>query len=272
MAMTHLMQRGGAFTQLGRCALRVLLQGVEQQQRLPWHVLPQAHNLMCNNNKAAAVDGLCPPIWRWMSSEAARNAEGALLRVAPDGNNANADEEMLTMIKSEIKRETDVGNTEDINRVPPSPFTMHEEPGVLEVVLHRKYELEDISIRCIYSSGTFPNDSDDEVEEQEILPEMVHMIVSVSKGVDEPVLELSCLTNGEELHIERVSCAKEQSSSHYAPEFVDLKENLQHQFNQFLKIRGINQEFCGYLMTLMPEKERQEYIGWLKRIESFVRS
>lgn len=59
-------------------------------------------------------------------------------------------------------------------------------------------------------------------------------------------------------------------TQYHGPEFSDLDESLQAEFEQYLQERGIDLEFADYLIAYSVHKEENAYRGWLKSIASFV--
>lgn len=53
--------------------------------------------------------------------------------------------------------------------------------------------------------------------------------------------------------------------------YSELDEELRNEFDDYLSARGINESLTKYLKDLLPDKERREYMKWLKDVENFVR-
>ncbi|KAJ6514187.1 regulatory protein suaprga1 [Mycena vitilis] len=54
------------------------------------------------------------------------------------------------------------------------------------------------------------------------------------------------------------------------PVFETLDVGLQDQFKEFLRERGIDEELAAFVPEYATWKEQQEYVSWLKGVESFV--
>ena len=54
--------------------------------------------------------------------------------------------------------------------------------------------------------------------------------------------------------------------------YQELDDKLQEEFAAFLLERGINNELGDYLITLVNDKEEQEYRRWLENVRKFVLS
>ncbi|KAJ7567756.1 hypothetical protein O6H91_01G005600 [Diphasiastrum complanatum] len=194
---------------------------------------------------------------------------------------SGSDGGLLRVLKSEIEFESEQDKAQAIEKTPPKPFTLHDKPGTQEIVIRRSYGSEDIAITCVFQNDPYantPEEDDDQADEddddEQVTPESVHMTVSISKGGDKPVLEISSVTSGEDVSIERVAYLENPSDKELVydgPEFVELDEELQKQFQRFLESRGVNEELGHFLMQYMPEKERQEYVRWLKNVEAFIK-
>jgi complement component 1 Q subcomponent-binding protein, mitochondrial len=49
-----------------------------------------------------------------------------------------------------------------------------------------------------------------------------------------------------------------------------LDENLQKAFLKYLEIRGITPNTTNFLQEYMFNKDNKEYLGWLKKLKSFI--
>jgi len=52
--------------------------------------------------------------------------------------------------------------------------------------------------------------------------------------------------------------------------YSDLDENLQKAFLKYLEIRGITPNTTNFLQEYMFNKDNKEYLGWLKKLKSFI--
>ncbi|XP_002989311.2 uncharacterized protein At2g39795, mitochondrial [Selaginella moellendorffii] len=194
---------------------------------------------------------------------------------------SSGDSGLLKVLKSEIEHEKGENEGGDIKVKPPSPFTLHNESGRQEVILRRSYNSEDIAVTCLFRVSPYDEPEEEEESEEDepdtpVSQEEIHMVVTIAKGGDGPSLEISCTCSQGEIEIEKISYLDDESSkddelAYTGPVFGELDENLQKQFTKYLEARGINEELCNFLVNYMPEKERQEYIRWLEKIEKFVK-
>lgn len=187
------------------------------------------------------------------------------------------DHDLLRIIKEEIEheRQTDAVSNREA-KDPPKPFTIDDKPGAQEVFLYRTYNKEDISVACVYHTESYPAAIDEDGNESEDAPtQLVQMIVKVSKGGDDPFLEIQCVTNGDEPVIDRVSY-KEIATGvkdlpYEGPQFSDLDDNVQTGFQKYLIARGIDADLGSYLLTYMYHKEQREYSRWLRNVQDFIK-
>ncbi|KAF4549789.1 Mitochondrial glycoprotein-like protein [Elsinoe fawcettii] len=61
-----------------------------------------------------------------------------------------------------------------------------------------------------------------------------------------------------------------QRNLYTGPPFVELDENLQALFDEFLKERGINESMGVFIPNYIDQKETQEYVRWLENVKKFV--
>ncbi|KAG8624882.1 hypothetical protein KVT40_006633 [Elsinoe batatas] len=61
-----------------------------------------------------------------------------------------------------------------------------------------------------------------------------------------------------------------QRNLYTGPPFVELDENLQALFDEYLKERGINESMGVFIPNYIDQKETQEYVKWLENVKKFV--
>lgn len=191
---------------------------------------------------------------------------------------SGGDHELLRILKDEIEheRQADAVSQREA-KSPPKPFTVDDNPGAQEVFLHRAYNKENIKVTCVFHTQNYPemdNEEEDGQESEDAPTQVVQMIVKISKGGDDPYLEIQCVTYGDEPVIDRVSYKEITTGPDHlpyeGPQFSDLDDSVQTGFQKYLKARGIDAELGSYLITYLYHKEQREYSKWLRNIEEFI--
>ncbi|KAJ7561266.1 hypothetical protein O6H91_03G021000 [Diphasiastrum complanatum] len=161
-----------------------------------------------------------------------------------------------------------------------APFSIKDSPGLRHVLLHRTYGKEDITIRCRYEGDSHDKHASREIEEDEYdqaksyCQGLLHMNVKVSKGSNNPTLEIDCTFAGKDTYFERIACGDthdKQRHSYAGPRSRVVADELQRQFEQFLAVRGITLELALEVVKEMANKDDREYFRWLKNVRSFVK-
>ncbi|KAH7434566.1 hypothetical protein KP509_06G023100 [Ceratopteris richardii] len=186
-----------------------------------------------------------------------------------------ADQHIVDILKREIEHEkqTDAVSEREATD-PPKPFTIKDTEGVQEVFLYRSYNNEDITVACLFQVQPYPEENEDGDESEGAPSQVVQMTVKISKGGDDPYLEIRCLTYGEEPVIEHVAY-KEVATGvkdlpYEGPQFEDLDDAVKKGFLKYLEARGIDAKLGSYILTYMYHKEQREYSRWLKNVEAFL--
>ncbi|KAL3691087.1 hypothetical protein R1sor_004738 [Riccia sorocarpa] len=221
---------------------------------------------------AAAVEGVRPaPLW-------------TLSRLASTAREASreSDSGLLHALKAELEHERKTySQPKEAQRGPPKPWILTDKQGHADIILRRSYGEEDIAVTCVYQPDAYgERHEDDEPEgsEQDDRDEesaaCVNLTITVNKGADNPTLEISAASYGTEISIDHVYFWEDKDSRdalYDGPNFLQLDEELQDQFERYIKSRGVNKELISYLFNLLEDKEQREYMRWLQKVEQFVR-
>ncbi|KAL2652768.1 hypothetical protein R1flu_020896 [Riccia fluitans] len=221
---------------------------------------------------AAAVGGARPaPLW-------------TLSRLASTAREVSreSDSGLLQVLKAELEHERKTySQPKDVSRGPPKPWTLTDKPGHADIILRRSYGEEDIAVTCVYQPDAYgerheddePQGSDEDDRDEESAA-CVNMTITVNKGADNPTLEISAASYGNEISIDHVYFWEDKNSRdalYDGPNFLQLDEELQAQFERYIKARGVNKDLVSYLFNLLEDKEQREYMRWLQKVEQFVR-
>ncbi|MCO5581387.1 hypothetical protein L7F22_035269 [Adiantum nelumboides] len=188
---------------------------------------------------------------------------------------SSVDKDLLSVLKSEIEHEKSIdAASERDSKIPPKPFTIKDKEGAQEVFLYRSYNNEDISVSCLFQVQPYPEPNEDGDESDGAPQQVVQMTVKVSKGGDDPYLEIRCLTTGQEPVIEHV-VYKEVATGvkdlpYEGPLFEDLDDSVQKGFLKYVEARGIDAKLGDFILTYMYHKEQREYSRWLKNLQAFL--
>ncbi|KAG1746933.1 mitochondrial glycoprotein [Suillus lakei] len=135
------------------------------------------------------------------------------------------------------------------------------------------------------SDGSSHNgdDSDSESEENDGDEAALNCTVTISKP-NKGVMLVRCSAIGGVFQLDNVSytnntnlatvkSAEEDFSRqnvYIAPDFDILPSGLQEQLNEFLEIRGINDDLARFIQEYSKHKEQLEQIHWLKGLQAFI--
>jgi len=195
---------------------------------------------------------------------------------------ADATEKALAeLIAEELKTEQSNYETpEEIKNGPPEPFQLVDAAGNTEVVLTREFGKEQISISFVVDDeeqhmmdSSF--DEEDDEEEDDFQADTVFFTVDISKeGAD--TLTFDCVTNGTDIDIKAVLLdgAELEDTSAYTgpPDYSVLDDALHESFQKYLEARGVNEDLAAYIVDFTQDKEQREYMGWLGKIEKFLKA
>ncbi|KAK7300760.1 hypothetical protein RJT34_11610 [Clitoria ternatea] len=193
-----------------------------------------------------------------------------------------SDENLLRVIKSEIKCAQETDDQDAVEEVPGNfPFKIIDSPGQQTITLERTYQGEEIKVEVhmpdlVTGEENDENDNDDNDNESERASQSsIPLSVSVSKKGG-PFLEFSCVAYPDEIVIDSLSVknpdVSEDQIAYEGPDFQDLDENLQKSFHKYLEIRGIKPSTTNFLHEYMINKDSREYLVWLKKLQSFIQA
>ncbi|CAM6083210.1 unnamed protein product [Calypogeia fissa] len=194
-----------------------------------------------------------------------------------------ADGGLLSVLRLELDHERKTySQPKELTRGAPKPWTLTDKPGQAPVILRRSYGEEDIAVTCVYQSDGYGDDenpeedinSEDEDMDASGLGSCVNMTITINKGADNPTLEISAASYGTQITIEHVYFWEDKDSKeavYEGPNFLQLDEEVQTQFEKFIKARGVNKELTGYLFTILADKEQREYMRWLQKVDAFLK-
>uniref|UniRef100_A0ACD5XBT4 Uncharacterized protein n=1 Tax=Avena sativa TaxID=4498 RepID=A0ACD5XBT4_AVESA len=201
----------------------------------------------------------------------------------------NSDDELLRVIKSEIKFAEDCDDHDRVEDIPENfPFKINDKKGLSEISLTRMYQSEKIEVlvsmpslitgdEAEHDQDEDDKEKDDDQEDDEKAPKSnFPLTVRVSKS-DGPSLEFTCTAYSDEIVIDTLSVRQpasdddEELIAYEGPDFNDLDENLQRAFHKYLELRGITPSTTNFLHEYMINKDSREYLFWLNKLEDFLK-
>lgn len=203
----------------------------------------------------------------------------------------SSDEELLRVIKSEIKFAEDCDDHDRVEEIPDSfPFKITDKKGLNDITLTRTYQGEKIEVVVSMPSLVTGDEAEDDQDEDdkegdedkdddgEKPPKStIPLTVTISKSGG-PSLEFCCTAYPDEIMIDTLSVKQQPSGeededliAYEGPEFNDLDENLQRAFHKYLELRGITPMTTNFLHEYMINKDSREYLFWLTKLKDFVK-
>ncbi|KAL5702191.1 hypothetical protein ACHQM5_027438 [Ranunculus cassubicifolius] len=184
----------------------------------------------------------------------------------------SCDESLVKAIQSEIQKKDIVIQ----GSVLPDdfPFEIIDNPGEETIILNRTFGPERIEVLV---GDFFFDENGVEVNDKEST-EYMHLTVTVIKG-DGPRLKLWCNASPDNIHIYYMEMeppkdpSKDDQSDkkpYTAPNFSDLDENLQKEFQEYLERRGIKSSFMNSLKKYWINKDKNKFARWLGNMKEFV--
>ncbi|XP_062198166.1 mitochondrial acidic protein MAM33 [Phragmites australis] len=152
----------------------------------------------------------------------------------------------------------------------PDFATVSDVPRAQDVLLRRRADSEEVLVSALLAPLQFVG--------QGALPRAALMKVFVSKPGATPVLRFDCRTflvgeggGAADYAIDAVryhsSPADDGDDKYEGPEFRDLDPRLQAALQEYLVVRGVNSKLTSSLLHHLLEKERAQYVNWLKTLE-----
>ncbi|EES15558.1 hypothetical protein BDA96_08G015700 [Sorghum bicolor] len=150
--------------------------------------------------------------------------------------------------------------------------TVSDAPRAQDVLLSRRAGSEEVLVSALLAPLRFVD--------QDPLPRAALMKVFVSKPGATPVLHFDCRASwvGDEEDRGAADYAINAVRYHSAPgaagqdeyegpEFRDLDPRLQAALREYLVARGVNPKLATSILQHLLEKERSQYVNWLKALE-----
>ncbi|KAI3965521.1 hypothetical protein MKX01_039541 [Papaver californicum] len=186
------------------------------------------------------------------------------------------DGNILRILKNEIQYESEYAPPKEPVMTVGS-FTVEDRPGEQWIRLRRKYGEEDIQIESTMFDGICPapkiNDDDTDDDEDRNMQLRISLIVNVSKGENDSVLQFVCFAWPDFLEIQKVfvfRCNGKVVKPYTGQNFKDLEDKLQSTLQEFLEVRGLSGELAAFLHEYMGNKDKIESIGWMGNVRSFI--
>ncbi|KAI0504759.1 hypothetical protein KFK09_015712 [Dendrobium nobile] len=184
-------------------------------------------------------------------------------------------ENLLRILRTEITYESEYR--------PPLPpatsfdsFSVEDNMGEQWIRLRRKYgDAEEIKIDATMFDGASPpkQAAADGGEEEPRLH--ISLIVEVSKGeASDFVLQFVCSAWSDSLDVEKVFPVSRGSPAirpFMGPNFKELDDELQDAIRSYLEERGVNDDLAEFLHEYMANKDKLEFIRWMRNVESYVK-
>ncbi|KAI4370943.1 hypothetical protein MLD38_019232 [Melastoma candidum] len=179
---------------------------------------------------------------------------------------------ILRLLRSEIQYELECAPPLEPEKKYDS-FTVNERPGEQWVSLKRKFgDNEDIHVEATMFDGAIPaSKAGDGITEEMQLH--ITLIVNISKGKDDEILEIMCSAWPDSLEIRKLLVRTRQKIPYpiyTGPGFKELDDELQEALYEFLEERGIDDQLATFLHQYMGNKDKIEYIRWMETVKSFV--
>ncbi|GAB4842648.1 hypothetical protein Ancab_012621 [Ancistrocladus abbreviatus] len=196
-----------------------------------------------------------------------RNYINEMRKSAFEGN-------ILRLLRNEIDYELD-------RSLPDQPagefngFKVDQRPGEQWVRLEKQFgDKEEIKVEVTMFDGSIPvpKSGDDKSQTGEVQLHIT-LIVSIFKEEYDKVLEFVCSAWPNAVEIERTYIRARAQMPHQpytGPEFKELDDELQDSLYEFLEVRGIDDSLSAFLHNYMKNKDKFEFISWLRTVKSFI--
>lgn len=160
-------------------------------------------------------------------------------------------------------------------------FQVRDKPNDMSVLFERDFENEKITVEVDFDGAESINDQEEfgevdaEENEEHENAMMVPIMVSIKKGNKE--MEFNCVS-GDQLSVESVRMVEDEEvedeeveNAYEGPMFNELELELQDEFMDYLKERGIHDDFAKYISLYADVKEQKEYVLFLRNAKRFVK-
>jgi hypothetical protein len=230
--------------------------------------------------RVAGGDGLlgsCSVFARMASSLAASTSEESNPSKKTK-EERSMDSGLVRFLRAETRRMKE-GYQEYMHSLPMG-FKLKDEPGKMDMTLHRKHGSEDIQMRCelLYQpQGQTEELTQKELRELGIEEELIlNLMFRIMKGSQ--VLELSCecYSNGYTVNHIKVrdlrELKNEEDNGKYFPNFrMRVSPNLKAEIFQYVGERGLNEAILKWVYGWMNNKGFRERLHMLRRVEDFIK-
>lgn len=178
------------------------------------------------------------------------------------------------MLISEIKNEKETFEPSQLK--PPAPFKLVEKENDCFLELTRSFgKDETVTVRFL-ANDQEPHEMTPDEEEEEDQQDLsaVYFTVDVTKPNSEKTLTFECVTNGESIELRAVSLGLTEDpgteDEYTGPDFHELDERLQENFDRYLEARGVDQELTAFIVEIASDKEQRLYMNWLDGMNKFI--
>ncbi|KAM0834067.1 hypothetical protein ACQ4PT_063858 [Festuca glaucescens] len=186
------------------------------------------------------------------------------------------DDGLLPALRAEIAHELSSSpsssppslHSQDINDF----AAVSDAPRAQDVLLRRRGGGEEVLVSALLAPLRF--------EGEEPLPRDALMKVFVSKPGVEPLLRFDCRAvagDGDAAAGYDITALSYHEfpgdggdRKYVGPDFRDLDPKLQTALKEYLMARGVNSELANSLREHLLQKERIQYVGWLKTMEEML--
>ncbi|ESW07797.1 hypothetical protein PHAVU_010G159900 [Phaseolus vulgaris] len=155
-------------------------------------------------------------------------------------------------------------------------FMVDGRAGERWITLKKRYADEDIKLEVTMFDGALPAPTqtpDGGVINSDEMQMHITVIVTISKGEGDGVLQITCSAWPDDVEIKKVFIRANENiidEAYVGPEFTELDDALQDSLYDFLEVRGINDELAVFLHQYMKHKDKTEYVRWMERVKSFI--
>ncbi|KAI3996623.1 hypothetical protein MKX01_009455 [Papaver californicum] len=189
--------------------------------------------------------------------------------------------ELTKIIKSELKHERNTLpyylTKNELGSL--GNFTLEwNKPESKDVVLRRKNEFgEEIAVSALLG----PPIAEEEIREEGLFPYTGLMKVCIKKPGLSSILQFDCgcigkCEGGSEFSIQNAyyfpSSSSLGDSVYRGPLFSTLDPQLQDTLKDYLRARGIVEDFTDFLLHHLHKREYVQYMEWLQKLDSSVRA
>ncbi|XP_078158038.1 uncharacterized protein At2g39795, mitochondrial-like [Carex rostrata] len=217
---------------------------------------------------------------RWAFSSSFSSSSSFAMAKAP----MNADASLLRVLESEIKCAEEGDDHKHVDEVPEGfPFEI-EDKGMKFIRLKRIYQGKE-KIEVVVGMPSLvkvPKVEEDKDEKGLRICSQaswrIPFIVRVSKDERVPALNFGCVAYPDEVIINSMSLIETQGGeeeeedllNYKGPDFNYLDERLKKAFYKYLELRGIMPLNTNFIHKYMINKDRREYLPWLRNLKAIV--